>query len=72
MSCLPDVSPAPVGQQGTSHARRCVDSWGSLRAAHGPLPLATGTAYVATGENLGDHRKFGEVSVATLTQALIS
>jgi len=32
MSCVPDVSPAPVGQQGTSHARRCVDSWGSLRA----------------------------------------
>jgi len=60
MSCVPDVSPAPVGQQGTSHARRCVDSWGSLRAARGPLLFSTGTAYSQPERTSGDHRKFGE------------
>ena len=40
------IPAAPVGQQATSRARRCV-SWGALRSARGSLLLTTGTASTA-------------------------
>ena len=45
MSCVPGISPAPVGQQGPPTRVAAFDSWRSLRDARGPLLLATGTAY---------------------------
>lgn len=36
--------PAPVGQQAPPMRAAALDSQGSLRVAHGPLPLTTGTA----------------------------
>ena len=38
------VPPAPVGQQGLPARAAAFDSWRSLRDAHGPLLLTTGTA----------------------------
>ena len=44
MSPTPIIPPAPVGQQGDLPTRvAAFDSWRSLRAARGPLLLATGT-----------------------------
>ena len=42
--------PAPVGQQGPPARAAAFDSERSLRAAHGPLLLTTGTAYAAIGK----------------------
>jgi len=70
MSCVPDISPAPVGQQGPPTRVAAFDSWGHSATRMGPLLLATGTAYVATGESLRDRPEIWEASVATLTQAL--
>jgi hypothetical protein len=39
------VTPAPVGQQGPPARAAAFDPWRSLRGAHGPLLLTTGTAY---------------------------
>jgi len=39
--------PAPVGQQGPPVRAATFDSWRSLRGAHGPLLLTTGTGSVA-------------------------
>ena len=36
--------PAPVGQQAPPMRAAALDSRWSLRVAHGPLPLTTGTA----------------------------
>jgi hypothetical protein len=41
------VPPAPVGQQAPPARAAAFDSWRSLRGAHGPLLLTTGTAYAA-------------------------
>jgi hypothetical protein len=41
MTRRPTTPAAPVGQQGTSRARRCV-SRGALRSARGSLLLTTG------------------------------
>jgi hypothetical protein len=43
MSALHRVPPAPVGQQGPPVRAAAFDSWRSLRGAHGPLLLTTGT-----------------------------
>jgi hypothetical protein len=43
MSSEPCITPAPVGQQGPPTRVAAFDSWRSLRDAHGPLLLATGT-----------------------------
>jgi hypothetical protein len=45
MSALLCVPPAPVGQQGLPARAAAFDSSRSLRSAHGPLLLTTGTAY---------------------------
>jgi len=37
------VPPAPVGQQVPPARAAAFDSWRSLRGAHGPLLLTTGT-----------------------------
>ncbi len=37
------VTPAPVGQQGPPARAAPFDLWRSLRAAHGPRLLTTGT-----------------------------
>ena len=50
MSALLCVPPAPVGQQVPPARAAAFDSWRSLRAAHGPLLLTTGTAYAAIAE----------------------
>ena len=47
MSAVLRVPPAPVGQQGPPVRAAAFDSWRSLRGAHGPLLLTTGTAYAA-------------------------
>jgi hypothetical protein len=44
MSALLCVPPAPVGQQVPPARAAAFDSWRSLRGAHGPLLLTTGTA----------------------------
>ena len=44
MSALLWVPPAPVGQQVPPVRAAAFDSWRSLRSAHGPLLLTTGTA----------------------------
>ena len=50
---VPDIPPAPEGQQVPPSCRRrassamrtaALDSWRSLRSAHGTLPLTSGTA----------------------------
>jgi hypothetical protein len=46
MSRTPNVSPAPVGQQGLP-ARTAASLWGALRGARGSLLLTTGTAATA-------------------------
>jgi hypothetical protein len=51
MSAVPYVSPAPVGQQGPPVRAAAFDSWRSLRSAHGPHLLTTGTVYAALGAN---------------------
>jgi hypothetical protein len=43
MSAVLCVPPAPVGQQAPPVRAAAFDSWRSLRAAHGALPLTTGT-----------------------------
>jgi hypothetical protein len=50
MSALLCVPPAPVGQQVPPARAAAFDSWRSLRGAHGPLLLTTGTAYAAIAE----------------------
>jgi hypothetical protein len=52
MTVLLCVPPAPVGQQGPPVCAAAFDSWRSLRGAHGPLLLTTGTAYSAVAANL--------------------
>jgi hypothetical protein len=39
-----DIPPAPEGQQGPPMRAAASDSCRSLRSAHGPLPLTSGTA----------------------------
>ena len=39
-----NVPPAPEGQQGPPMRAAALDSWRSLRSAHGSLPLTSGTA----------------------------
>jgi hypothetical protein len=39
-----NIPPAPEGQQGLPMRAAASDSWRSLRSAHGPLPLTSGTA----------------------------
>ena len=41
---VPDLPPAPEGQQGLPMRAAASDSWRSLRGAHGSLPLTSGTA----------------------------
>jgi len=74
MSPTPIIPPAPVGQQGPPTRVAAFDSWRSLRAARGPLLLATRTGYVGarprtptaqTLENLG-------ASVANLIHNMIT
>lgn len=43
MSALLCITPAPVGQQAPPARAAAFDSWRSLRGAHGPLLLTTGT-----------------------------
>jgi len=47
MSGVPNIPPAPVGQQEPPARAAAFDS-GSLRSARGPLLLATGTAHAQT------------------------
>jgi hypothetical protein len=47
MSVAPSIPPALVGQQEPPARAAASDSWRSLRSAHGPLLLTTGTASVA-------------------------
>jgi hypothetical protein len=70
----PIIPPAPVGQQGPPTRAAAFDSWRSLRAARGPLLLATGTGLRWSSgqerpcqplENLG-------ASVANLTRNIIT
>ena len=49
MSARPCIPSAPVGQQGLPARAAAFDSWRSLRDAHGPLLLTTGTAYAPVG-----------------------
>jgi hypothetical protein len=49
MSAVLPVPPAPVGQQGPPVRAAAFDSWRSLRGAHGPLLLTTGTACPSLG-----------------------
>jgi hypothetical protein len=41
---VPDIPPAPEGQQGPPTRAAASDSWRSLRVARGSLPLTSGTA----------------------------
>lgn len=41
---VPDIPPAPEGQQVPPMRTAASDSWRSLRSAHGALPLTSGTA----------------------------
>ncbi len=50
MSELLCVPPAPVDQQAPPVRAAAFDSSRSLRGAHGPLLLTTGTAYDAVAE----------------------
>ena len=45
MSGNTQTPPAPVGQQAPPMRAAALDSWWSLRVAHGPLLLTTGTAF---------------------------
>ena len=47
MSALPCAPPAPVGQQVPPARAAAFDSGRSLRDAHGPLLLTTGTVCAA-------------------------
>ena len=49
MSAMLHVTPAPVGQQGPPARVAAFDSWRSLRGAHRPLLLTTGTACPSLG-----------------------
>jgi hypothetical protein len=53
MTALPALPSAPVGQQAPPARAAAFDSWRSLRDAHGPLLLTTGTAYVAVDPGRG-------------------
>ena len=44
MKSVPDLPPAPEGQQGPPMRAAASDSGRSLRDAHGSLPLTSGTA----------------------------
>ncbi len=46
-----DLPPAPEGQQGLPMRAAASDSWRSLRSAHGPLPLTSGTASRRSKDN---------------------
>ena len=63
-------SPAPVGQQGPPTRVAAFDSWRSLRDAHGPSYWLRGRPTSQRERAFATARKFGEASVATLTQAL--
>lgn len=54
---LPDIPPAPEGQQGPPMRAAASDPWRSLRSAHGSLPLTSGTASRRSKE---DTRKLDE------------
>lgn len=45
MSGIAQPPAAPMGQQVPPLRAAALNSWPSLRAAHGALPLTTGTAY---------------------------
>lgn len=51
MSALGRLPPAPVGRQGPPARAAAFDSWRSLRGAHGPLLLTTGTGCAAVDAN---------------------
>ena len=53
MSCVPDISPAPVGQQGPPTRVAAFDSCGHSATRMGPSDWLR-EAYVATGESLRD------------------
>ena len=46
MTVVPNIPPAPVGQQAPPVRAAASDSWRSLRSARGPLLLTTGTGSV--------------------------
>jgi hypothetical protein len=54
MTVVPNIPPAPVGQQGPPTRAAASDSWRSLRSARGPLLLTTGTGSVALDEMTKD------------------
>jgi hypothetical protein len=51
MSRTACVTPAPVGQQAPPVRAAAFDSWRSLRDAHGPLLLTTGTGCAGVDAN---------------------
>jgi hypothetical protein len=67
MSVYRAITPAPVGQQGPPTRVAASTHRGSLRAARGPLLLATGTALPRNGEA---PRK-SEPTVASLTRTRV-
>jgi hypothetical protein len=54
MSVVPNIPPAPVGQQAPPVRAAASDSWRSLRSAHGSPLLTTGTGSVALDERPQD------------------
>jgi hypothetical protein len=52
-----NLPPAPEGQQVPPMRAAALDSWRSLRSAHGSLPLTSGTAYRRRQTNTLDRQR---------------